>query len=156
MITQIGGYSMPLLVRSAEANIPEDVIKAMDEEAKKDFREAGRCLAFELPTACAYHTMRAVEKLVRIYYGLVTKKETDKIEWKTCTDELKRAGADLKTVQVLDQIRDLHRNPVAHPEIFVSMKEAQVLFNIAISVITATVEQIELLNEAPKAGTATA
>jgi hypothetical protein len=150
IVTQIAGYNMPLLVRNAEVNIPEDVVAAMPDDARKDFREAGRCLAFELPTACGYHTLRATEKVLRLYYEVFTAKKADRIDWKPCLDELKASNADQKTIQVLDQIRELHRNPVAHPDVFLSMKEAQGIFNIAISAITAVIEQVQKLRASKK------
>lgn len=147
IVNQIGGYSMPLLVRNAEVNLPGTVSATIPDDARKDLREAGRCLAFELPTASGYHALRAAEKLLREYHELQTGiKPTAKIiDWKTCLDQLGAHGGDGKTIQVLDQIRELHRNPLAHPEIFLSMEDAQGLFNIVISAITAMSKQVEVL-----------
>lgn len=155
LVSQIGGYSMPLLTTKAEVNILEDALAVIDEHAKKDFREAGRCLAFEVPTAAGYHAMRATENVLRQYYALVMGKPTDRIDWATCTQELKKAGANKKVVQVLDQIRDLHRNPLMHPEEFLSMKDAISLFDIAKSAIGSLAEEIARLqpNAALTAGT---
>lgn len=79
VVSQISGYSMQLLVNKAEANLQEEAIKsgAIPDNAKKDFREAGRCLAFELPTAAGFHTMRATESVLRKYYKLATGKDAD-------------------------------------------------------------------------------
>ncbi len=60
----------------------------------------------------------------------------------------KKAGADPKVIQVLDQIRDLHRNPLMHPQEFLSMKEAVGLFDIAKSAIASLAEEIEELQKA--------
>jgi len=35
-------------------------------------KEAGRCLAFDLPTACAFHICRATEALMLTYYEALT------------------------------------------------------------------------------------
>lgn len=145
LVSQVGGYSMPLLTTKAEVNILEDALAVIDEQAKKDFREAGRCLAFEVPTAAGYHAMRATENVLRQYYALVIEKPTDRINWATCTQELIKAGANKKVVQVLDQIRDLHRNPLMHPEEFLSMKDAISLFDIAKSAIGSLAEEIARL-----------
>ena len=147
LVSQVGGYSMPLLVTKAEVNILEDALAVIGDQAKKDFREAGRCLAFELPTAAGFHSMRATEDVLRQYYALVTKKPTDRIEWHTCIQELKKASGNLKVIQVLDQIRDLHRNPLMHPQDFLSMKEAISLFDIAKSAIGSMAEEITRLQE---------
>jgi hypothetical protein len=111
LVSQIGGLSMPLLVNKAEVNLPEDALPVIPDCARKDIREAGRCLAFEVPTAAGYHSMRATEAVLRVYYKLLTGKNTERIDWGTCTAELKKVtGANAKVVLVLDQIRDLHRN----------------------------------------------
>src|SRR3546814_11973446 len=49
------------LVRSSVAND----INAM---AKQEFKAAGRCLAFDLPTASGFHVLRAVECVLDEYY----------------------------------------------------------------------------------------
>jgi hypothetical protein len=148
LVSQIGGYSMPLLATKAEVNILEDALAVIGDQAKKDFREAGRCLAFEVPTAAGFHAMRATENVLRRYYTLVTGKPIDRIDWGTCTADLKKVKANQKVVQVLDQIRDLHRNPLMHPEEFLSMKEAISLFDIAKSAIGSVAEEIAKLEAA--------
>lgn len=146
LVSQIGGYSMPLLATKAEVNILEDALAVIDDQAKKDFREAGRCLAFEVPTAAGFHAMRATENVLRQFYMELTGKTVDRIEWGPCVQELKKAKADPKVLQVLDQIRDLHRNPLMHPQDFLSMKDAIGLFDIAKSAIGALAEQIANLS----------
>ncbi len=151
LVSQIGGYSMPLLVSKAEVNLPEDALAVIPDGARKDFREAGRCLAFEIPTAAGFHAMRATEMVLRQYYELVMKRKSERVEWGTCTQELKKAGANPKVVQVLDQIRDIHRNPLMHPEDFLTMKEAVGLFDIAKSAIGRLAEEIVALTPKPQA-----
>ncbi len=147
LVLQIGGYSMPLLATKAEVNILEDALAVIDDQAKKDFREAGRCLAFELPTAAGFHAMRATENVLRQYHAELTGKMVDRIDWHTCVTELTKAQANPKVLQVLDQIRDLHRNPLMHPQEFLSMKDAIGLFDIAKSAIGALAEEIATLKK---------
>jgi hypothetical protein len=156
LVSQIGGLSMPLLVNKAEVNLPEDALPVIPDSVKKDFREAGRCLAFEVPTAAGFHAMRATEAVLRIYYKLVTGNEPDRIDWGTCTQELKKGKANQKIVQVLDQIRDLHRNPLMHPQDFLTMKEAIRLFDIAKSAIGSLAEEIAKLKAVAAAAEAAA
>lgn len=151
LVSQIGGYSMPLLTTKAEVNILEDALAVIDEQAKKDFREAGRCLAFEVPTASGFHSMRATENVLRQYYRELTGKASERIDWGTCVTELKKAKANPKVMQVLDQIRDLHRNPLMHPQEFLNMKEAISLFDIAKSAIGSLAEEIAKLKAAAAA-----
>jgi len=96
--------------------------------------------------------MRATEAVLRVYYTLVTGKDSDKMDWGTCTHDLTKSGkANKKVVQVLDQIRDLHRNPVMHPQDFLTMKEAIGLFDIAKSAISSLSEEIAQLKAADAA-----
>jgi hypothetical protein len=154
LVSQIGGYSMPLLATKAEVNLLEDALAVIGDQAKKDFREAGRCLAFELPTAAGFHAMRATENVLRQYYMELTGKTVDRIEWGPCIQELRSANANQKVLQVLDQIRDLHRNPLMHPQDFLSMKEAIGLFDIAKSAIGAIAEEVAILQKAAAASPA--
>lgn len=147
LVSQIGGYSMSLLTTKAEVNILEDALAIIGEQAKKDFREAGRCLAFEVPTAAGFHAMRATEHVLRQYHALLTGKDVSRIDWAVCVSDLKEAGADPKVLQVLDQIRSLHRNPLMHPQEFLSMKDAIGLFDIAKSAIGALAEEISTLRK---------
>ncbi|MDB5411329.1 MAG: hypothetical protein JWL84_6241 [Rhodospirillales bacterium] len=56
-----GIYNTSKLVESAEHKIPGDLRNLMNPMAVKDFHDAGRCLAFNLPTASGLHSARAVE-----------------------------------------------------------------------------------------------
>jgi hypothetical protein len=44
------------------------VFDGLPDIARQDFSEAGKCLAFERPTAAAFHMLRAVESVLRHYY----------------------------------------------------------------------------------------
>jgi hypothetical protein len=149
LVSQISGLSMPLLVNKAEVNLWAETLDSVPDIAKKDFREAGRCLAFEVPTAAGFYALRATEATLRVYFTLVTGQDASKMDWGTCTFELAKSGkANKKVTQVLDQIRDVHRNPLMHPEECLTMREAIGLFDIAKSAINALADEIKTL--APK------
>jgi hypothetical protein len=136
-VEQLRGFSMPILVDRAEENFPKSAILSIGDEALKDIQQAGRCLAFELPTAAGIHMMRAFEKVFRRYYKSVTGSDPARTDLRTLIQNLnKRPDADPKTLHIVDQIRDLHRNPLAHT-VFLEMDEAVELFDIAKSAITA-------------------
>jgi hypothetical protein len=149
IVSQVGGYNMQLLVNKAEVNLQEEALEHLPDMGKKDFREAGRAIAFGLWTAAGIHTMRATESLLRKYHKRVTGRDADlqHLDWGTCIQELKGKAAP-KVIQHLDQIRDLHRNPLMHPEEFLDMKEALGLFDIAKSAINALADEIEKLDAA--------
>lgn len=153
-VTQKGIYSTPSLINTAELAYAEDVRQIISSEALRDVNQAGRCLAFELGTAAAYHALRATEKVLREYYSLLVKKATDDLRMKQAIDELVKAGADVKTMAVVNQVRDLHRNPVDHPDVFLDVTEAMEVFDICKSAISAMARQIKS-KQPPLPGTTT-
>ena len=56
---------------------------------------------------------------------------------------LRNCGADAKVLAILEQIKDLHRNPVIHPEVELSNDDAQSLIGIMDSAITAIVADMK-------------
>lgn len=50
---------------------------------------------------------------------------------------LKGAAADAKVLAAMEQVKDLHRNPVMHPELQLSVEEALSLLGIIESLIMA-------------------
>lgn len=156
-VSPIGIYSTPALIDNAELAILEglspDCREAVPENAKTDFNQAGRCLAFELPTAAGFHTMRSFEAVLRVYWTLVKKPTpgTKPPEMAQCINELRASNEDAKLMDILDHIRDLHRNTLMHPEAFLQMTESLRLFDIAKSAISAMIERIHILKVAVSA-----
>jgi hypothetical protein len=147
-LTQQGIYKTSDLVERAEMAFGEETRKNIGDDAKKDFRQGGRCLAFELPTAAGFHTIRAVESVLRKYHRIVRKlADTDKSpEMAQCINELRSDKEDPKVLDILDHVRDLHRNPHMHPEAFLSMEEALRLFDVSKSAINAMADRIAALS----------
>ena len=142
LIEQLRGYSMPLLVDSAEQNFTPTLLASIGSEVIKDIREAGRCLAFELPTAAGIHMMRAFEKVFRRFYRASLGNEPGTSDIFRLIKNLQDdPRSDPKTLSIIDQIRHLHRNPLAH-EVFLEMDEAVELFDIAKSAITAMARKL--------------
>jgi hypothetical protein len=120
-----------------------NVFNALPDIAKQDFISAGRAIAFELPTAAAFHTLRATEAVLREYYCSVVKRKSER-----CGDPLMR-GPMLKHLvslsgkrsqptaltNQLDHIRLSFRNPTQHPDATYDIHEAQDLFNICLDAV---------------------
>lgn len=140
-ISKKGIYVTSDLIDAADLALDGVARAVISQEALRDFREAGKCLAFDLATAAGFHTMRATENVLRQYHAVVTGRRGRR-SWRKCIESLKRAGEDPKTLGIADQIRDLHRNPVMHPEGFLTIEEAQGLFDIAKSAISAMAGRI--------------
>jgi hypothetical protein len=150
IVTKKGIYNTTDLIEHAEAHLPIDITKYVD-GASEELQSAGKCLAFELPTACAFHLLRAAESVMRAYYETL-KGEALKERlptWDAYIKKLTDVGADERILLVLSQVREKHRNPVMHPEEVLNLIEAQVLFGIIMTAITAMVMAIEDANDIP-------
>lgn len=102
-------------------------------EASVDFRAATRCIAFELPTAAAFHLCRGFEAVVRRLFeskfGPLPIKPADRTLG-ALVAKLEREQLDPKLLASLRDLKNLHRNPSMHPEhTLKSVEEAITLLN---------------------------
>lgn len=143
-VSKKGIYSTADLVERADMAFDESARTQLSPEVLSDLKQAGKCLAFELGTAAGFHTMRAVEAVVRNYWRLVKSPPagTKAPEMAVCINELRAAGESEKLMDILDHVRDLHRNTIMHPEVFLELKDALRLFDVAKSAISAMAERI--------------
>ena len=150
-----GIYRMDGLIDHADEHLPESVRKSLPEQAKMDIVAAGRCLAFNIPTATAFHMWRALEVVFGAYYVSMTDKTFKEANvsrnWGKYIEALVHAGADRKITENLDYIRAEYRNPVMHPNVNVSAEEAFTLFGIGFSAVTQVMQAIASQPHADKA-----
>lgn len=146
-VSQKGIYNTSDLIERASLALGTK-IQYLPEDIKHDFDAAGRCLAFELPTACGFHTMRAVESVLRTYHRLVKRLPDGQKspDMAVCINELRSNKEDPKLMDILDHLRDLHRNTTMHPEAFLTMEEALRLFDISKSAINGMSDRIRDLS----------
>jgi hypothetical protein len=148
-----GIYNTRLLIENTEDKFPESVRKVLPPEMLYDLHQAGRCLAFETPTACVFHMFRATEVLIRRYYEVLAGKPWPKASrnWGEYIEELNKLPKVNKDATMrLDEIRRFERNPSIHPEIVVSLEKAPTLFELCSGVIYTMAEEIrKLLPPAP-------
>jgi hypothetical protein len=145
-VTQKGLFSSRRLIEEAEKQFPENLLKVMPKQTVEDLKQAGRCLAFEVPTACAFHICRGTEALMLKYYEALTgsKWTLKKRDWGIYNDHLKKNGAPASITNRLDEIRQ-DRNAYTHPNMNVSLEDAPIIFNLCISVIHFMAKEIERL-----------
>jgi hypothetical protein len=97
-LTQKGTYSTVDLVEHAHFQVPEPTRSKLPDLTKQDFDQGGKCIAFDVPTAAAFHLLRGTETVIREYYEVVVpgpKKATPKMRnWGTYIRLLKSHGAD--------------------------------------------------------------
>jgi hypothetical protein len=136
-VSQKAAYSTSDLIERAEIILTEGIRKQIPTLTITDIQQAGRCLAFECPTAAGFHILRATEAVIREYYRIVVGKapKNKMRNWGSYIKILKDNGADTKVLGVLDQIREIHRNPIMHPETILTTDEAIVLLGVAQSAI---------------------
>lgn len=136
-VTPKGDKSTRILIEEAEKKFPPDCLAVMSPIAIEDIREAGKCLAFERSTACAFHVCRATEGLMRAYYKHLTGNDWPppnirSPNWKVLTDQLRVKGAPRTVWARLEELRE-DRNSFAHPDVTVPPDEAPIVYEICTS-----------------------
>jgi hypothetical protein len=152
-VSKKGTYSTADLIEHAHYQIPEKMRKDVPDQTKLDFDQAGKCIAFDLPTAAAYHLLRGTESVIRKYYDQVvpgSKKAPAKARnWGVYIKLLRDHGAEEKVTSLLTHIKDSYRNPVLHPEDNYTEEMVQVLFGVCVSAIVMIVEELKKLANTP-------
>lgn len=137
-------YSALSLIEEGQRLFPP-ALAAKVPEAIHDLAEAGKCLAFEVSTAAAFHIHRATEAVLRRYWEAVAG-SAPKPKLRTIGVYLaamkKLECGDSKVIAALSQMNELHRNPTIHPETHLDMDEAIALVGIANSVVAAMLKEI--------------
>lgn len=112
------------------------VFEGFPDIAKYDFAAAAKCIAFELPTAAAFHILRATEANLRHYYASMVKQNRIKsLMWRPIIEDLRKKNKTKKHTVLnnhLDNIRLSFRNPTQHPEATYDIHEVQDLFSVCI------------------------
>lgn len=150
-VTRKGIYSTAELIDRSE-NAFSPAIRAKIPDALPDINQAGRCIAFELPTAAAFHIFRAIEAVSKQYVIVLcgdTPKATNQTSIGGHIKMLENTDADKRAIDALEKIRTLHRNPVMHPEQSLGMDEVLNLFGLAQSAIRSMVADMEKRAETP-------
>lgn len=129
-------HSIDKLTNNIESMFVKNVFSDLPVLSKYDFQEAGKCIAFNLPTAAAFHLMRAIEENVRFYYKKKIKRNRISNQlWGPLLNHLKtKKKAPIKLLELLDHIRNDYRNPTQHPDAKYNIDEAQDLLPLTISV----------------------
>lgn len=143
-VTSKGAYDTTSLVTAAERIFPVDLLNKVP-HAIIDIREAGKCLAFELSTASGFHALRATESVLRSYWDAIAKGKPhpEQKNIGVYLNEMAKGHLGSDEVRaVLQQIKDLHRNPLMHPEAVLTLDDAMGLMGICQSAIRAMLKEI--------------
>ena len=107
------------------------------EIAKLDFEEAGKLIAYERPTAAAFHMMRGLEDVLKKYYCRKVRSNRAALMWGPMVASLRSINRPppVELLDHLDNIRRNFRNPTQHPEKVYDLREAQDLLSVSIDVV---------------------
>jgi hypothetical protein len=148
LIMRKGAFDTSALILAGLSFMPSDLaIKAP--VAVNDVNEAMRCLAYEVFTAVGFHIHRANEAVLHRYWDTVTggKERPEHRDIGTYLRELdKLKVGDPRVKTALRDLKDLHRNPLIHPD--QSLESADEAIDL-LSAVRAVVGQ--MLKEIPVA-----
>ncbi|MFC4621782.1 hypothetical protein ACFO3A_06085 [Comamonas nitrativorans] len=127
------------LVSDPASLFAPDVFNSLSELARFDIAEAAKCIAFERPTAAAFHLMRATEEALRNYYCHFVKRDRLSVMmWGPMVQALqkhRRAKQYDVLNKNLDNVRTSFRNPTQHPDKVYDIHEVQDLWGLCVEVI---------------------
>jgi len=132
-----GIYDMSALIETPEQKFPEKIRAMLPEQMLYDLKQAARCLAFEIPTACAFHICRGTEAVMFGYYELLARHPWPykKRDWKIYIEQLGKEKAPKQITNRLEEIRALDRNAYIHPDVNITLEEAPILFELCTGVV---------------------
>ena len=141
-VSQKSIYSTSILISNAEKVFAENELNRIAQQAIDDIKRAGRCIAFELPTAAGFHAFRALEAVIIDYLDKLQVAHPNR-NLGAYIQLLNDNGADSKVISSLRQIKDLHRNPLFHPTDNLEIGEDIGAFNLATNAISSLVKDME-------------
>jgi hypothetical protein len=119
--------------------LPQEVYSKLPQIAQYDFSQACQCIAFDLPTAAAFHLMRCIEGSLRKYYTNLTGNDAKGLVWGGIIKQLHSLTSNQppkEVLDVLDNIRDNYRNPTQHPDAVYDIEQVQTLFGICTAALS--------------------
>lgn len=124
-VIEKGNLDVHKLVSGASAGYPVGVLELLDRFITDEIDYAGRCLAFELATACGFHILRGVETAMKAYVHAATgalPKMTQR-NWGEYIHLLTGAGAHADVIDLLKVLKT-KRNPLMHPQDNLNINDA--------------------------------
>jgi hypothetical protein len=152
VVAQKAGYDTAILVENGAACFPADVWTKVP-EAIADLQQGTKCIAYEVFTASAFHFHRANEAVLRRYWDAVSvgKSRPFTRNIGDYLNEMDKQGfGDPKVKTSLRDLKDLHRNPLIHPEHSLNTaEEAIALMNGVHNVMVYMLQEIPAIVPTP-------
>jgi hypothetical protein len=160
VLETVGIFDTRKLIDHAEQHLSDVALRVVSDQTKEDFNAAGRCLAFDLFTACGFHSVRALEATARVYYNRLTGKDAGE-EGRPLggiANEFRKIADDVNSkppkpfpkehplrliISNLDRINNIYRKPLTHPEMVLkTCDDAKNVFDLATVSIALISEQM--------------
>jgi hypothetical protein len=145
MVTPKAIYDTRQLIENPEEKFSPAVVAVLPPQTIADLKQAGKCLAFEVPTACAFHVCRGTEALILKYYEVLTGHiwPHHQRDWGKYIKELESINVPSRITSRLAEIKVMERNPYIHPDTDVTLEEAPVVFDMCNGVIFWMAQEIQ-------------
>jgi hypothetical protein len=160
VLEEKGGRSVKTLWTKALSLLPDSILPHLSDFVTENVDEAGKCWIVDRPTATAFHMMRSVECVLRVYKKLITGKDAQTVTKKglwydgfgtivnhldTKLGMLKGAGIQFGRLElnigILRPLSKLYRDPLAHPELKkLKEEDAKLAFEHGLSAISTMVQ----------------
>lgn len=145
-VTGKRAYDTLTLIDHFEKSFSDTALNKIDTKIVKEINEGGRCLAFDCYTAFGFHIMRATEAVLHQYYIVVCKpaSQAPLHNWGAYISALCKIEDDdvKKVIALLQQIKDIDRNPIMHPEWVLTQDESTEVFDSAKAAIEAMAKRL--------------
>ncbi len=115
----------------AEGFFGAEVWVNLSDIVKHDLEESAKCLIFSLPTASGIMALRGLEDIVRQFHQHVTKASpgaTSGKTWGQLIIDLEKHNANSSILGYLKYLKDEKRNPLNHPDMTLTVHEAEANF----------------------------
>jgi hypothetical protein len=140
-VDAIGLYDIDALLDAGRFAFEPHIAVRIPEWIRDEVDAAGKCLAFDLNTACGFHMLRATEGMVHLYVARLGFTQEEIKECKgSWYNYANRIRAKFKPehspiAESIELLRQLHRNGIMHPLDTLSASEAYGLFGSCRSLI---------------------
>ena len=132
-------FSIEHLLSNPGAVLGQGVFNELTDIAQYDLEYACKCIAFECPTAAAFHILRCLEECVRVLYRAYFPRKSIEKSWGPLLTELINKPRNPKPDEILlghlNHLRKRFRNPTNHPEKIYEIEEVEDLVHLSVDVI---------------------
>ncbi len=122
------------LISNVDKLFSEYTFQALPDIAKYDFEESCKCLVFDRYTACAFHSLRGTEAVIKyLYEKLIGKLATESQTWHDFVSEIQKEtksgninpAPSEELIINLDSLRKYYRNKTQHPLLIYTSDDSQ-------------------------------